>query len=86
MPVETGRRLQLDGFGQIGQSLADAPQWRQDLEGASKKNKQLDSSSDWLKMPNDRSFFPFEPSMVHYHAASAIALSFFINTPNRCGM
>lgn len=37
--VETGRRLQLDGFGQIGQSLADAPQWRQDLEGASKKRQ-----------------------------------------------
>lgn len=37
VPVETGRRLQLDGFGQIGQSLADAPQWRQDLRVPAKK-------------------------------------------------
>lgn len=36
MPVKTGRRLQLDGFGQIGQSFADAPQWRQDLRVAEK--------------------------------------------------
>lgn len=31
MPVESGRGLQLDGFAQIGQGLADAPQRRQDL-------------------------------------------------------
>lgn len=41
VPVETGRRLQLDSFGQIGQSLADAPQWRQDLRVPAKKTSSL---------------------------------------------